>query len=532
MPDGLPQVPTIPTTAVQSAADGVSSSNDIMSIVGGLGAAANAKLPDQYTTTQQPSDPHLPQHMQFDNNRKTNNVPITGQVADVKRARRQNAVAGLANTIGQFGEQIQAKKQAEIKDKLIDVMKAKQNVANATQVMQDPNASDQQKQMAQNVLQTNKKAMNDILSDPKHQKQLAKALDISFIDPEKNKTPEVKAFQEATKEFKAAGPFNADNPQEHQVAQLANKPAAGSPQAAQNLPASKPTAQPTQAAATPYADAALKKDLPGITTNPQYEAQLKQKEAAQKQLAAITPKLIDAQSKALIQQAKDGNAQAREEFKFAADYQTKAMQEAKKLEGIDARDKAQIQAESMRARAQVAAASIRAAATVKAAEIKGRTEEDKLAVKKQGSDDLNKQITQTDNQIKSFGQQVNDIKTSSLKPEEKKAALDKANFSYNMAVEQRKQYQAILAKNFPEFVAPTSNSPGAPEVKGPSLLDKAIGLGGSFESMIWGGSGSGNKSTATDTPKPEVKAVGASASDSDEDSSEDDDDNSDDFGNN
>ena len=68
--------------------------------------------------------------------------PITGQVADVKRARRQNAVAGLANTISQAGNMIQEKKNNKLKDNLTDVMKAKQNVANATAAMQTPNISD------------------------------------------------------------------------------------------------------------------------------------------------------------------------------------------------------------------------------------------------------------------------------------------------------------------------------------------------------------------------------------------------------
>ena len=93
-------------------------------------------------------------------------------------------------------------------------MKAQQQVANAEKVMADPNASDTTRQMAQNILQSNKKKIQDIASDPKDHKQLAKALDISFTDPEKNKTPEVQALQAATKEFKAAGPFTADNPQE------------------------------------------------------------------------------------------------------------------------------------------------------------------------------------------------------------------------------------------------------------------------------------------------------------------------------
>ena len=73
----------------------------------------------------------------------------------------------------------------------------------------------------QKVIEANKKQLQTILTDPKKlQKQMLKALDISFVDPEKNKTPEVQAYQKLPmKDFKEAGPFNSDNPAEHEAAQ-------------------------------------------------------------------------------------------------------------------------------------------------------------------------------------------------------------------------------------------------------------------------------------------------------------------------
>lgn len=312
----VPSIPTLPQApAVQSAAGGLGGPDAIGDLLAPIAAKANSSLPDPYTQGVDVAQPHqkpIPQYQQANDHR----TPIAGGVADIKRARRQNAVAGLTNMIGHANQVIEQKKQDGLKDKLVDVMKAKTNVANAQQVLSNPQASSDSKKMAQGVLDANKKQLNDILSDPKHAKQLAKALDISYVDPEKNKTPEVAAFKQATKEYTDAGIFNSDNPQEHAVAQMATKP---------GLPTNEQQSQQTQQAqpktGTPYADAALKKDTPNIAENPLYAPALKQQQDAQKQLAAIVPKLIDAESKAQMQAARDGNATARLAFKGAIDLQ-------------------------------------------------------------------------------------------------------------------------------------------------------------------------------------------------------------------
>lgn len=332
--------PTVPQIApVQSAAGGLATPQDIGDLLGPIAARANASLPDPYTQGTQVAEPHYHERAPQQTNRPTNTAPITGQVADVKRARRQNAVAGLANTISQAGNIIQEKKNNKLKDQLTDVMKAKQNIANATAVMQNPASSDILKQQAQKVLDANKKQLNTILSDPKTTKQMQKALDISFVDPEKNKTPEVQTYQAAMKEFKEAGAFNADNPQEHAVA-LAAKASQMTDARQPPLPPPAPNLQPVPKSQTPYADKALAKDLSSIEVNPLYAPALKQQQDAQKQLAAVIPKLVDAESKALIQGAKDKNAAALKVFEKASDLQKSGFEAVNRMKLADTNNKA------------------------------------------------------------------------------------------------------------------------------------------------------------------------------------------------
>src|ERR1700692_767528 len=208
-----PSIPQIPDIAPVQAPQQSAALDNTLSQVSQM---ATAPLPSMYSQGTQLAQPNVTpvRHAQELNQ---NVQPISMQVQDLKRARTQNAVAGLANTINRGAEAIQQRKQDALKARLVDVMQAKQNVANAQQVLQqDPN-----NKLAQQVLQANKKRMNDILSDPKHAKEMQKALDISFVDPEQNKTPEVQAFQQAHKEVQQAGPFNASNPQEAQVAKMA-----------------------------------------------------------------------------------------------------------------------------------------------------------------------------------------------------------------------------------------------------------------------------------------------------------------------
>src|SRR5271154_4842049 len=217
----MASVPQIPDIQVQSAPQQSEALDNALSQVSQM---ATAPLPSPYTQVSQPVQPNLPQ-IQHTAPMNANTQPISNQVQDLKRARHQNALASMSNAIHGAVEQWQQVKQDKLKTKLVDVMQGQQNVANAQSVLQqDPN-----NKMAQGVLAANKKRLNDILSDPKNQKEMQKALDISFVDPSKNKTPEVQAFQQAHKEVQQAGPFNAGNPAEAQVAQLASRPQAARP---------------------------------------------------------------------------------------------------------------------------------------------------------------------------------------------------------------------------------------------------------------------------------------------------------------
>lgn len=389
--DATPTVPSITPTQAPTPLD--LGSQSIGDLLGTISQRATAPLPDPYTQGVEVAQPHQHDQAPQSTNRNTNNVPITGQVADVKRARRQNAVAGLANTISQAGNIIQQKKQEKLKDQLTDVMKAKQNIANATQISSDPNATQQQKALAQKVLDANKKQLNTILSDPKTQKQMAKALDISFVDPDKNKTPEVQAYQAAMKEFKEAGPFNADNPAEHSVAQIAAGQGKGAQ--AQQQSGQPQGGQPQQQpkSATPYADRALAKDLPTIAANPLYGAAVKQQQDAQKQLAVIVPKLIDASAKQSLEEYKQGNENARAEYKGVTDYQKAAMQAVARMKLADANNKAAMARTAARDATEMATTKARIDAAFKLADNKSLSKEQADEVKNNSLDEINKKIT-------------------------------------------------------------------------------------------------------------------------------------------
>lgn len=321
----MPTVPDISTQqqgpAVVAAPSGVG--EEISALLGRTAEQANTPLPPQYVQGTDIAQPHIKPVVPY-TPQETNHQPLSNQATSLIQARKQNAAGSLANLIGKAGQNIQMQKQERLKDDLVTVMKAKTNVANAQAVLQqDPN-----NKIAQGVLAANKKSLEAILSDPKKQKQLAKALDISYVDPSKNKTPEVQAFQQATAEIKKAGPFNSDNPQEHQVAQQAANP--------------KP-----QASQTPRADAALSKDMPTVQQNPQYQAALAQQQAAQKQLTQyVIPRMVAAESAKQVQLIKDQNAGARAEFGAVTKMQQEQQKniDALKLQNTKASDALKLQA--------------------------------------------------------------------------------------------------------------------------------------------------------------------------------------------
>src|SRR5271163_1305506 len=273
-------VPQIPDIVVQQAPQQNLQLNDALSQVA---AQANAPLPAMYSQGVTPQEPRIRPVPQF-TPLNTNQRPIGGGSAQLKHTQNMNALASLANMVGRAGQAIAQKKQDQLKMDLTDVMQAKQNAENAQVVLQqDPN-----NKLAQQVLAANKKRLNDILSDPKKQKGLAKALDISFTNPEDNKTPEVQAGQQAMAQVRQAGQYNASNPQEAAVAKMAANGGKATP------PASQQSQQPRSA--TPYADQAMARDLPALAANPQYAPAVAQQQAAQKALwTNIIPKAIQAQ---------------------------------------------------------------------------------------------------------------------------------------------------------------------------------------------------------------------------------------------
>jgi hypothetical protein len=529
--DGVPVIPKLAPT--ESASGGLATGQDIASILAPIQEKATAPLPSPYAQGVQVAEAHQKQIVPYEPVNE-NHRPLSDQATSLRIARHQNATAGLANMIGKFGQKLQEQKQANLKDKIVDVMKAKQNVANANQVLsQDPN-----NEMAKKVLEANKKQLNNILSDPKHQKELAKAFDISYVDPEKNKTPEIQAAQAAAKEFKAAGQFNSDNPQEHQVADMAsrppNLPAPKSPQVTQNpmtarpnLPA--PTAPNVSKSTTPYADAALAKDMPTISENPQYNLAVQQQQQAQKQMAAMVPKLIEAESKAQLQAVKDDNAGARLQYKSAMDFRTRTMQALAKLQGIDAENATKLKVQASRSASELGAATIRANAITKVAELNGMSKETVAGLKTQGAADLDKKINTVTTTLKSYGQREADIKSSSLPEEEKKKQLDMLDFSRQQDANMLAEYQKLRAEKFPDIPPPQMAQPTKPD--GPGLLHRIFTGVANIVTPEFEGKKDAN-STGTSGPASSSQAdkptrVDAVGSDDSDESGNDEDDDSD-----
>ena len=286
-------------------------------------ATINTPMPSQVIQGTQLAQPHLAAVPQYQP-QSTNNRPMTNQATSVKSARQKNNFAAIGNTIGQVVNKYEQRKQDTLKDQIVAVMKAKQQVANANSVLQNPNADQVSKDKANNVLALNTKRIQDLMTE-KNAKQMAKAFDISYSDPDKNKNPNVAAGLAAHKEFQAAGPYTADNPQEAAVAKLAQGTSTSAPTAT-NLNLGAPTAPKaiSVSQANPRAAAVLAKDMPSIEANPQYAAALKQKEDAQKQYMTLAPKVIEQSTarinnaaKAAIQAQKDALAVGLEKSKEA-----------------------------------------------------------------------------------------------------------------------------------------------------------------------------------------------------------------------
>ena len=170
-------------------------------------ATINAPMPSQIIQGTDQAQPHMPAALPQYAPKSTDNRPMGTTLGDKRRAAIKNDFAAMGNALGKAVQGYEQQKQDKLKDKIVDVMKAKQQVAYANSVLQRPGATQEQKDLANKVLAANTKRINDVMSDPKDAKQMAKAFDISYSDPDKNKTPAVAAGIAAHKEVQAAGPY-------------------------------------------------------------------------------------------------------------------------------------------------------------------------------------------------------------------------------------------------------------------------------------------------------------------------------------
>jgi hypothetical protein len=341
---------TIPADAPKPDMENISQAMD------SVAKQLQAPLPSPYTQGAIPAEPNIKPVREAPNPQQVQ--PMNNTAMAQKSARTANGIRGILGLVSSTSQKFAQNKQDQLKTKLVDVMQSKQQIENAKKVLaQDPN-----NQMAKGVLEANSKKLEAILSDPKNEKQLKKALDISYVDPEKNKTPEVKAAVAADKEVKGAGAFSAANPQEAQVAQMAQAPPKFAAPAQANVKSTTGTPEVMQA--NPRAAAALAKDTPTLETNPQYAVKLQQRETAQKQMMTLAPHLIDAKAKAELAAYNAGNQATRLQYKATADMQLAAYKATAQADRLTSSEKTAAQLKYQEGTNQVRAVMARARAAM------------------------------------------------------------------------------------------------------------------------------------------------------------------------
>ena len=359
-----------------------------------LAAQLNTPLPSPYTTGAQQQAPTVPAVKQFQP-QSTNNQPMNNQATSIKNARQKNNFAAIGNFIGQAANMYQEKKNTALKNDITSVMRSKQNVENAQKVLSTPGIDDATKKQAQAVLDANNKNVDSIFSDSKNRKGLEKAFDISYVDMEKNKTPEVAQALAAKKEVDGAGNLNYNNPGELKVAQAAG--ATQAPAAAQTQ-AQPQAATPAPKSQTPYADAALAKDMPTMEMNPQYQAALAQKAVAQKQYMAALPSIIKADSASTLANAKAGNAQALAVFKDSNALTKQAMEDADKLKTVNNEIAGRAKVQAMRDSTERADTTARIASQEKIATNRNLTAENIAGIKQNITKDIQTEVNKATTQ--------------------------------------------------------------------------------------------------------------------------------------
>ncbi len=286
------QAGTVPQVASidQGQQSQIPSINDILQVAG---VVPPKELPPA-TQQEHQSNPKLPRISTMPNPQQRQ--PLTSSVYDIKHARRQNAFAGAVSAIQNVTKEVQQKHQENVAHNVTTVLNAQHQIDSAQQIINNKDKyNPQDVANAQAVLDKNKGVLDRLFSDKKTQKELEKAFDVSFTDPSKNDTPEVKGMIQGQKQFnesKNSG-LNVDNPQEKRVQELANG------QAQPNVDAAHSSGLKVRGVDTPkveasasYADQFLKQQPLGLGANPQYAEAVKQQEQAQKAAATLAKDVI------------------------------------------------------------------------------------------------------------------------------------------------------------------------------------------------------------------------------------------------
>jgi hypothetical protein len=109
----------------------------------------------------------------------------------------QNILTAAANIVGKYGQKRQQEQQRALSVDLERVFQSVDGIQQAQDALKlDPNNKD-----AQAAVKKDQGIIDALLSDPKKQKQIAKALDISFTDPSSNAGPEHDALKQAAKSY-------------------------------------------------------------------------------------------------------------------------------------------------------------------------------------------------------------------------------------------------------------------------------------------------------------------------------------------
>jgi hypothetical protein len=151
-----------------------------------------AGVPSSLTT---PIAPH--QNMPF------NNSEVVGR-HNAKMRGIGNAITGVTNALGTVVNKEAQQKQGQIKDAATKVIMAQQGIDEAKQALEAAHASGDTAgvQKATQLIQQNQQARDAIFADPKMRKALVKGFNISYTDPQSNKTEDHEAVKAAMAQAK------------------------------------------------------------------------------------------------------------------------------------------------------------------------------------------------------------------------------------------------------------------------------------------------------------------------------------------